>query len=234
MEKQLENLEKKKKAKQPSRPSSAQPGRVPARPRRLTGGIHLSASTSSPAPPSLSRPLPSGARLSVPVSPARTPLSSLCLAGPACQSPSHCPTRPFSLSLCRGPSLSVPPSPRPPWTSECALAHVTGILGHVALPTLQLVFEPRPCPHSLPRLISRCPALARALLTPPDLVEDPRPPPRPSSLPETTPSHPELRPEVRHPCPCLISSISLGHRPILASSELGHGGTSHPRGDRPN
>jgi hypothetical protein len=69
MEKQLENLEKKKKAKQPSRPSSAQPGRAPAPPKRwdppVSGNSHSRV-------PSLSRSLPSGARLSAPVSsPAR-------------------------------------------------------------------------------------------------------------------------------------------------------------------
>jgi hypothetical protein len=65
---------------------------------------------------------------------------------------------------------------------------------------------------------------ARALLMPPDLVGDPRPPPRPSSSPETAPSHLELRPEVRHPCPCSISPILLYRRPISASSEFGRGG----------
>jgi hypothetical protein len=203
MEKQLENPEKKKKAKQPSQA---------ARPHRLIGGIPLSAATS----------------------PARAPLSSLCLTGPVRKSPSRCPTHPFSLSLHHGPSLSVPPSPRLSWTSECALTHVARILGHVALPRPQLLFEPRPRPHSLPRLISRRPALARALLTPPELVRDPRPPPRPSSSPETAPSHPKLRPKVRHPCSCLVSSISCGRRPISASPEFGCGGPPRPRGDRPN
>jgi hypothetical protein len=41
---------------QPNRPNSAQPGRVPARPRRLTGGPCLSAAALSPTrPPSLAR-----------------------------------------------------------------------------------------------------------------------------------------------------------------------------------
>jgi hypothetical protein len=154
--------------------------------------------------------------------------------GPLCHAPSRCPARPFSLSLRRGPPLSASPSPRPPWTSERALAHVVGILGHVALPTPQLLFEPRPCPHSLPRLISCSLALARALLTPPDLAGDPRPPPRPSSSPETAPSHPELHLEVGHLCPCSVFPISLCCRPILASPEFGRGGPPCPRGDRPN
>jgi hypothetical protein len=48
MEKQIEIPGKMKKPKQPSRPSSAQPGRVPACPRRLTGGFHLSAAVPFP------------------------------------------------------------------------------------------------------------------------------------------------------------------------------------------
>jgi hypothetical protein len=135
-----------------------------------------------------------------------------------------------SLSLRRGPSLSVPPSPRLRWTSERALAHVARILGHVALPTPQLLLSPRPCPRSLPRLISRSPALARALLTPPDLAGDPRLPPRPSSSPKTAPSHPE----VRHLYPCPVSPILLYGRPISASPEFGRGSPPRPRGDRPN
>jgi hypothetical protein len=151
MKKQLENPEKKKKAKHPSRPSSTQPGHAPASPDRWA------------------------------------PVAS--------------PPHPFSFSLRRGPSLSAPP---------------------------------RPCPHSLPRLILRSPALARALLTLPDLAGDPRPPPRPSSLQETAPSHPELRPEVRHLYPCSVSPILLCGRPISALSEFGRGGPPRPRGDRPN
>jgi hypothetical protein len=57
------------------------------------------------------------------------------------------------------------------------------------------LFEPRPCPHSLPRLISHSPALSRALPTPSDLAEDPRSPPRSTSSSEATPSDPELRPK---------------------------------------
>jgi hypothetical protein len=82
-------------------------------------------------------------------------------------------------------------------------------------------FEPRPCPHSLPRLISRSPAPARALLTPPDIAGDPCPPPRPSSSPDTAPSHPELHHKVRHLYPCSVSPISLCGRPISASLEFG-------------
>jgi hypothetical protein len=72
--------------------------------------------------------------------------------------------------------LSASPSPRPPWTSARALAHVAGNLGHVVRPHVPALFECRPHPHSLPRLISRSPALASALPTPSDLAGDPRPP----------------------------------------------------------
>jgi hypothetical protein len=173
--------------------------------------------------------------LSAPVvSPSRAPLPSL-PRGPVLPDAKPLPRAPLlSLSLRRGPSLSAPPSPRPPWTSERALAHVAGILGHVALPTPQLLLSPRSCPHSLPHLISRSPALARALLTPPDITRDPRLPPRPSSSPEIAPSHPELRPKVRHLCPCSVFRISLCGRPNSTSPEFGRGGPPRPRGDRPN
>jgi hypothetical protein len=135
MEKELENPEKKKKRKQPSRPTK--PSQA-ARPRLLTGGPRLSAAVPLSRAPSLSRPLPSGANLSAPVSFARLLPLSLCLAGPDRQSSSRCPTRPFLLSLRRGPTLSVLPPPRSPWTSACALAHVAGFLGHDARPRTQL------------------------------------------------------------------------------------------------
>jgi hypothetical protein len=129
MEKQLENPEKKKKAKQLSRPSSAQPGRAPALPDRWAPLV-------SSGFCSVHFPLPLSAQWGQLVGASCFPpalVFPLYLAGPFCQTLSRCPAHP-SLSLCRGPSLSAPPSPRPPWTSECALAHVAGILGHVALP----------------------------------------------------------------------------------------------------
>jgi hypothetical protein len=89
-------------------------------------------------------------------------------------------------------------------------------------------------PPSLPHLISRSPAPARALPTPSDLAGDPRPPPWSSSLSKAAPSAPELCPEVRHPFPCSVSLITLCRRPISASLEFGRGGPPHPRGDRPN
>src|SRR5699024_9020733 len=39
-----------------------------------------------------------------------------------------------SLSLRRGPALSVSPFPFSPWTGACALAHVVGFLGHGTRP----------------------------------------------------------------------------------------------------
>jgi hypothetical protein len=156
MEKELENSEKKKRRKQPSRPNLAQPGRAPAPPDRRTP--HVSGSSLSRAP-SLPRSLPSGASLSALVFfPARS--LSLCLAGPVRQSSSRCPARPFLLSRRRGPYLSVLPPPRSPWTGTCALAHITGVLGHDAHPRAQC-----PCPISLiapyARPISPSPVLCR-------------------------------------------------------------------------
>jgi hypothetical protein len=98
METQLENLEKKKKAKQPSRPSSAQPGRMPARPCRLTGGRHLfAAGSASHVSPSLS--LPSGANLSAPVA---SPLLPSSLSASWARSARRRAVAP------RAPSLSAP------------------------------------------------------------------------------------------------------------------------------
>jgi hypothetical protein len=105
MEKELENPQKKKRRKQPSRPTKPSEA---ARPRRLTGGPRLSAAILPRAhPPSLARcPVGPICQRQFP-SPARS--LSLYLAGPDRQSPSRCPARPFLLSLHRGPDLSVPP-----------------------------------------------------------------------------------------------------------------------------
>jgi hypothetical protein len=183
---------------------------VPAPPDRWAPPVSGAAPRAFPLP--LSAPW---ANLSVPVVfPSACPSSLSASWARSARRRAVAPHAP-SLSLRRGPSLSAPPSPRPPWTSERALAHVAGILGHVALPTPPALFEPRPCPHSLPRLISCSPALARALLTSPHLAEDPRQLPRPSSSSETVSSHPELCPEVRHLYPCPVSPIALYGRPIL-------------------
>jgi hypothetical protein len=138
MDKELENPEKKKRIKQPSRPKSAQPGRAPVHPRRLTGGPRLSAAVPLSRSRSLSRSLPAGANLSVPVFFTRALPLSLCLAGSDHQSLSRCPVRPFLLSLRHEPALSVPPPPRSPWTGACALTHVARFLGHDARPRAQL------------------------------------------------------------------------------------------------
>jgi hypothetical protein len=101
MEKELENPEKKKRIKQPSRPKSAQPGHAPAPSDRRTPPI----SGSSPSrAPSLPHSVPSGADLSVPVPP------------------------PHTLSLSRGPgSLVAEPLPRAPLSSLSAswVCHVS-------------------------------------------------------------------------------------------------------------
>jgi hypothetical protein len=135
------------------------------------------------------------------------------------------------LSMCRGPALSVPPSPRSPWTGACALAHVTGFLGHDSRPLVQLPFlEPCQCPAHTPRLISH--TLSRALLSPPDAAGDQRLRSRPCSSPETVPSLPELCPKVRHPSSCPISLIAPCVRPILPSPVLDRGGLPCSRGGR--
>jgi hypothetical protein len=198
----------------------------------LIGGPRLSAPVFRAR--SFSRSLPSGADLSTPVSFARTPLISLCLVGLVHQLPSCCPARPLFLSLRDGPVLSVPPSPRSPWTSECALAHIVGFLGHDARPHAQLPFlEPCQCPAHTPHLIWRSFTLSRALPTPPAAARDPRPRSRPSSSLETAPSPPELRPEVRHLSPCPISLIAPCVRSISPSPVLDHGGPPCSRGGRP-
>jgi hypothetical protein len=141
MEKQLENLGKKKKAKHPKSAHPAQRGRTPARPRCLTGGRHLSATVSAPA---------------------RSLSPSLYPVGPGCRRRFPSPARPSSLSALRARSTrhrAIAPCARslprcavgfpcqfrlpraPPWTSARALAHVAGILGHVARPRPQTLFS---------------------------------------------------------------------------------------------
>jgi hypothetical protein len=132
MEKELENPGKKKKAISTQTSPSGLVPRVPAAPDRRTPPV--SGSPLSRAP-SLSLSLAAqwgrsvGAGL---LRPLALPLSLF--RGPGLPVPSRCPERPSFLSLRRGPSLSDPPSSRPPWTSACALAHVAGFLGHDACP----------------------------------------------------------------------------------------------------
>jgi hypothetical protein len=95
IEKELENPEKKKRRKHPSRPTK--PSQV-ARPRRLTGGPRLSAVV-LPRAPSLSRSLPIGANLSAQVFFTRALPLSLCLAGPVRQCRAIAPACPL-FSLC--------------------------------------------------------------------------------------------------------------------------------------
>jgi hypothetical protein len=232
MEKELENPEKKKRIKQPSRHKSAQPGRAPARPRRLTGGPHLSAAV-------LPRARPSSL--------------ALCPLGPTCRrrfsSPAH------SLSLSRGPgSLVAEPLPRAPLSSlsspwACPVSSAPSALAvdrrmrtrarrRISRPrrppTRPAPFlEPRQCPTHTPCLIFLSFTLSHALPTPPAAAGDPRQCSRPSSSLETAPSLPELRPEVRHPSPCPISPIAPFFRPISPSPVLGRGGPSCSRGGWP-
>jgi hypothetical protein len=187
--------------------------------------------------------------------PRTLPPPFLCPVGPTCRRQLFSPSRAPLPSLSHGPILlGVEPLPHmpllslsAPWAfpiSSALPAPAADQRAHTRArrrdprpcrsahaPTL---FEPRPCPHSLPRLISRSTALARAMLTLPDLAGDPRPPPRPSSSSETASSHPELRPEVRHMYPSPVFAIVLYGRPILASPEFGRGSPPCPRGDWPN
>jgi hypothetical protein len=171
---------------------SAQPGRAPARPHRLTGGSRLSAAVLPRArPPSLSR----------------------CPVGPTCRRQFLHPRAPF-LSLSRRPGLPVvEPLPRTPlsplsapWTLPVSSAPSalavdrrvrTRARYRISWPRrpstcLAPFIEPRQCPTHTPHLISRSFALSRALPSPPAAARDPRPRSRPSSSPKTAPSLPEL------------------------------------------
>jgi hypothetical protein len=108
MEKQLENLEKKKRQSSPAGP--ARPSQA-ARPRRLTVGATCQRRFLPHAlpPPSLCPVGPTCRRQLLP--PPLAPLFPLRLVGPFCQTPSSCPVRPFSLSLC---AVGLPCQFRPP------------------------------------------------------------------------------------------------------------------------
>jgi hypothetical protein len=158
------------------RPRTCSRARAPSLPDRRAPPVGTNPSAHSP---SLSR---------CPVDPAcqrqllhqlALPLSLSC--GPGSPTTEPLPRVPPFLSLCRGPALSVPPSPCSPWTGVCALAHVAGFLGHDARPCTQLPFlEPRQCPALAPRLISHTLALSRAL-------------PSPSETRARVPDHPARR-----------------------------------------
>jgi hypothetical protein len=212
MGKKLENPEKNKRRKQPSRPTKPSEA---ARPRCLTGGPRLSAAVPLSHAPSLSRSLPSEANLSAPVtSPA---LSLFC--GPDSPVPSRCPRASPFLSLHRGPTFPAPAVDRRVRTR--ARRRVSRPRRPPTRPAPFL--EPRQCPTHTPHLISLGFTLSHALPTPLVAARDPRPRSRPSSSPETAPSLPELRPEVRHPSMC----------PISPSPVLDRGGPPCSRGDRP-
>jgi hypothetical protein len=144
--------------------------------------------------------------MSAPVSPCPHALSlSLCLAGLDRQSPNRCPMHPLLLSLRHGPSLSVPPSPRSPWTGACALTHVAGFLGHNAahapssLYRALLVPRAHPSPHFAQLHPLSCSALvaSRRRRPPPvspaiQLVGDRSKPPRAPPQGETPVSVPNF------------------------------------------
>jgi hypothetical protein len=121
----------------PNQPSSAQPGRAPVRPRRLTGRPRLSAETLSPARSLSFSPLAHWGRPVVAGFFTRALLLSLPRGPglPVAELLSRAPL--FSLTA-PWTSLSDPHSPCPPWTDECAFAHDAGFLGHVARPRAQL------------------------------------------------------------------------------------------------
>jgi hypothetical protein len=138
IEKELENPEKKKKRKQPK---AAKLG-----PARLRAPAAWYADPACQRQLSLPRALPLSlvAQWGRPVGAdffTRASLLSLSLSrgpgSPVAESLPH--ASPF-LSLCRGPALSDPPSPRPLWTGECALTHVARFLGHDARPHAQLPY----------------------------------------------------------------------------------------------
>jgi hypothetical protein len=189
---------------QPSCPNLAQPGRAPARPRRLTGGPRLSAAALSHA---LSLSL------------------AHCLVGPTCRrrflhprapplSLSRGPGSPVAeslpraspfLSLSRGPVLSDPPLA----VDRRVRTHARRRISRPRRPPMRPApfLEPCQCPALAPRLISRSSALSRPLPTPPAAAGDPCPRSRPSSSLEIAPGLLEVRPEVRLPPPCLFYLI---------------------------
>jgi hypothetical protein len=193
---ELQNPEKKKRRKHPSRPTK--PSQA-TRLRRLTGGPRLSAAVLPRArPPSLAlssvgltcqRQFPSPVRsLSLCV--------CVCLAGPVHQCRAVAPTRPL-LSLCavglscqfRLPrsrhGLASAHSRMSPGFSATTPAHAPNSL-----------FRAPPVPHAHPSPHFAHPRpLSRSALAAGDLS----PRSQPSSSLEIAPSLPELRPEVRHP-----------------------------------
>jgi hypothetical protein len=207
MEKQLGNSGKRKKTKQPSRPSSAQPGRAPVRLHRLTGGRHLSAKVSAPA-----RSLP----------------PSLYLVGPGCRCRFLRPHAPLPSLPC-GPALpGVDPLPRAlalslaaPWASYVSFAFpVPAVDQRTRTRARRQDPRPRRPPsrhssflstprtrthspisfHAAPLSLALCPRRSTSPETHAHLSDHPaRRKPRQAT--------PELRPKVRHPPPCLVLPI---------------------------
>jgi hypothetical protein len=133
---------------------------------RLTSGLHMSAAVSFPRTLSfhLPLPLPSGARLSVPVACSLThPLSVFASRARPVSTMNCFAAHPLSPSLHRGTALSAPPSPRTAMDQRaCTPISLATSPAHAP----QLPFEPRSHPHSLPCPISRKLTLSRALLSP--------------------------------------------------------------------
>jgi hypothetical protein len=80
-----------------------------------------------------------------------SPALSLSLSrgpGSPVSEPLHC-TSPF-LSLCRGPALSVLPSPLSPWTGGCALTHVVGFSAMTPTHVPSSLLRAPPVPHAHP------------------------------------------------------------------------------------
>jgi hypothetical protein len=178
-----------------SRAQSSAP--APTHLTHLTGGPRLSV-PDCPALSSLSRSLPSRAKLLASVSSPTRPSSLSALRARFDSHRAVAPTRPSSLSApWASPVSSALPVPAVDQRAHSRTSPESSATTPAHAP--QLLFEPRPPPHSLPCLISRSPAPARALPTPSNLAGDPRPPPRSSSSTEATPSDPELRPDVGRP-----------------------------------
>jgi hypothetical protein len=165
MGKQLGNSGKRKK---PFWPKPAHQFRARARAPAATYRRTSPVSARLPALSSLSRSLPSGAKLSAPVPFAHAPLFPLCLVGPLCEAPSRYPRAPvLSLSL----SLSAP------WACAISSALPTPAVDQRARTCARRrnprprrpphapppLFEPRPCRthsptsfHAVPLPLALC------------------------------------------------------------------------------
>jgi hypothetical protein len=202
---------------------------VPAPPDRQTPPV---SGSSPPRAPSLSRLLPSGADLSVPVFfTGALPLSLSLSRRPGSLVSSHCPrASPFLSTPWACPVSSAPSALA---VDQRVRSRTRRRISRPRRPPTHLApfLEPRRWPTHTPRLISLSFTLSRALPSSPDIARDPRS--RPSSSPETAPSLLELCPEVRHPSPCPISPIAPCVRQISPSPVLGRGGPPCSRCGQP-